>query len=444
MTMHESAIGIGIVLVAGSALLLQGCSLGERGLGEPGDIKPINEDSTILTVTSLVDGPVGEFERRRLTEFAASRNNLQIRYSPAFESVDARLALYRRLFKERSPQPDIFEIDVIWPGLIAEDLLDLTPFLRDDLAAYPKDLLQTYTVRGRLIALPLFVDSGVLYYRADLLRQYGFAQPPETWDDLERMSEVIQRGERQRGNVNFWGYVWQGSPSESLTCNGLEWQASQGGGHIIESDGRISVANRNAIAAIDRAASWIGRISPPGITAYIEDDSLNAYAAGNAVFMRAWASMYESVRSGMHSGQTAVALLPAGKNGHSRTLGGVAIAVSKYSEHRDEAIAALRDLVSADSQTRRAIQLGIPPTLVNLVQRPELMQKTPFQGQLSGQAMTGLEPRPSVAAGQLYSEVSRAYYLAVHSALTRQVPAAKALVDLEAELGRITKARTAR
>jgi trehalose/maltose transport system substrate-binding protein len=426
---------IAFLLVAAVVIPLAACRFHASD-----QMKESSDSPTLLTVTALVDDANADFERQTLNEFAASRRNLQVRYIPAFESTDARLGMYKQLFKARSPEPDIAEIDVIWPGLIAEDLLDLAPYFGGEIQAFPAELIRTYTVHGRLIAIPLFVDTGLLYCRSDLLRKYGFTDPPATWDELERMSQVIQRGERGLGKTNFWGYVWQGSATEALTCNGLEWQASQGGGHIIESDGTISVCNANAVRAVERAVSWVGRISPPGTTAYTEDDSFNLYAAGNAAFMRNWSSSYGAVRDLSIGSETAVALLPAGLSGHSRTLGGIAVGVSRYSEHREEAVAALRYLSSAASQTRRAIQAGIAPTLVALEQRPDLLQQTPFHGSLlSGQILTGLVARPSVVAGRVYDQVSEAYYLAVHSALTRQVPAATALARLQTELVRITK-----
>ena len=67
------------------------------------------------------------------------------------------------------------------------------------------------------------------------------------------------------------------------------------------------------------------------------------------------------------------------------------------------------------------------------------MQKTLFHGQLSGQALTGLEARPSLVAGPAYDQVSKAYYQAVHLALTRKVSPAEALTGLQTELGNILK-----
>src|SRR5580700_4575679 len=109
----------------------------------------------------------------------------------------------------------------------------------------------------------------------DLLRQYGYRGPPRTWDDLEIMAARIQAGERAKGKKEFWGFVWQGAADEGLTCNALEWQAAEGGGRIIEENQAIRVNNPQTIRAWQRAAHWIGYISPPGVVGYREWDSLN-------------------------------------------------------------------------------------------------------------------------------------------------------------------------
>ena len=95
------------------------------------------------------------------------------------------------------------------------------------------------------------------YYRSDLLAKYGYHIPPQTWSELEKMAFRIQEAERAAGDKTFWGFVWPGAADEYLTCLALEWQASEGGGMIIESNRTISVNNENAIRAWQRAAHWI-------------------------------------------------------------------------------------------------------------------------------------------------------------------------------------------
>src|SRR5205814_366808 len=116
----------------------------------------------------------------------------------------------------------------------------------------------SYTVDHKVVAMPYRVDIGLLFYRTDLLQQYGYHEPPSTWDQLETMAVRIQAGERVKGKKDFWGFVWQGAAAEALTCNALEWQAAEGGGQIIEEDETISVNNPHAIRAWHRAARWVG------------------------------------------------------------------------------------------------------------------------------------------------------------------------------------------
>jgi len=67
---------------------------------------------------------------------------------------------------------------------------------------------------------------------------------------------------------------------------------SRGGGRIIEEDQTISVNNPRVIRAWQRAAHWVGSISPPAVVGYRQWDSLNVWIAGNAAFMRHWTSAY--------------------------------------------------------------------------------------------------------------------------------------------------------
>jgi trehalose/maltose transport system substrate-binding protein len=85
-------------------------------------------------------------------------------------------------------------------------------------------------------------------------------------------------------NSAFTGFTFQGGAYEGLTCNALEWQFSNGGGTIIESDGTVSVNNDQAKAAFEMAAGWVGTIAPEAVTGYMEEDSRAVWQGGNAAF----------------------------------------------------------------------------------------------------------------------------------------------------------------
>ena len=68
---------------------------------------------------------------------------------------------------------------------------------------------------GQLVALPVYVDGGILYYRKDLLKKYDIDKPPQTWQQLVKQAQKVQTGLRKT-NQNFYGFLWQGAQYEGL------------------------------------------------------------------------------------------------------------------------------------------------------------------------------------------------------------------------------------
>lgn len=102
---------------------------------------------------------------------------------------------------------DVFVIDVIWPGVLAEYAEDLKPVfenLDEFIPAIVENnkvkIVENNKVNEKLVAVPWYVDAGLLFYRNSLLKKYDYDKPPETWDQLEEMAKKIQQGERNEGN----------------------------------------------------------------------------------------------------------------------------------------------------------------------------------------------------------------------------------------------------
>jgi len=244
----------------------------------------------------------------------SAQTGIRVDFIPGPESMTERLELYRRYLGSKSGTPDVYYIDVVWPAVLADQVVDLNQYLAKDAADQLEAELRNDTVNGELTSMPFNTEMGVLYYRADLLHKYGYSHPPNTWDELEKMAARIQAGERSAGNHDFWGYVWQGAAYEGLTCNALEWEQSYGGGGVIEADGSITVNNPRTIQAIKRARRWIGTISPPSVIAFKEQDSRNVLHAGNAAFERdwLWRQFSEETLLPNSTARFAIALMPAG------------------------------------------------------------------------------------------------------------------------------------
>src|SRR5271157_2504233 len=292
-------------------------------------------DSGAITIT-IATGAVGhEYDLSVLSaqEYMKSHPNIKIEVLKTPDLTTDRLGLFLQYFEAKSSEVDLMQIDVIWPGDIAEHLVDLNPY---GASKYVGDIfpamLANDTVKGKLVAVPWFTDAGLLYYRSDLLSKYGYKNPPKTWKDLAVMAKKIQDGERAAGNQDFWGFVWQGNSYEGLTCDALEWLVSNGGGSIVEPNGKISIDNQKAAAALDMAAGWVGTISPPGVTGYGEEDSRRVFQAGNAAFMRNWPYAYSlgQASDSAIKDKFDVVPLPAGDAGRAAAaLGGWQLALSK-------------------------------------------------------------------------------------------------------------------
>lgn len=386
----------------------------------------IDADS-VATSLAINQQLATEFERK-------TGAHIEIIKGPA--SASERLSQYLQYLGAKSPDIDIYQIDVIWPGMLAEHFIDLKPyFTPQELAAYFPSLLDNNTVAGRLVALPWFADAGMLYYRKDLLVAYGYQQPPARWDELGAMAERIQKAERAAGKRDIWGFVFQGRAYEGLTCDALEWQASSGGGRIIEQDGRISVNNPPTIRAFSRARGWIGTICPPGVTTYEEEEARHLFQEGNAVFMRNWPYAYSLANASDSPvrGKIDVTLLPTGGAGHMACLGGWQLSVSRYSPHQREAVEFVRFLASEYAEKLRAVKMSLLPSRMGLYEDKEVAAAIPF---LASMKKTFLEavPRPSNAAGEKYNEVSTRYFQAIHRVLTGSRSAEDAMRELDQTL----------
>jgi trehalose/maltose transport system substrate-binding protein len=356
--------------------------------------------------------------------------------------ADDRLGLYLQFFQAQSSQVDVYQIDVIWPGDLAVHFVDLFEYgARDVVDAHFPAIVENNTVDGRLIAIPWFTDAGLLYYRTDLLEKYGFDGPPATWSELTEMAQTIQDGERAE-NPDFWGFVWQGNAYEGLTCDALEWVASNAGGSIIEPDGTITINNPNAVEVIDLAASWVGTISPSGVTGFGEEDARNLWQAGNAAFMRNWPYAYSlgNAPDSAVAGNFDVSPLPAGDamgGTPAATLGGWQLGVSRYSNNPELAADVALFLASYDEQKIRAVEGSLNPTIMALYEDEDVLEAVPFFGSLYDVFINAVA-RPSTATAPNYAQVSAAFFRSVHSVLTGAEDAESALALLELDLEALT------
>lgn len=400
----------------------------------------MEEDSKTITVAAGAVGTEFELAQDAAAAYMEMHPDVTVEILQTPDLTTDRLGLYLQFFESQSSEVDLYQIDVIWPGDIAEHLIDLNEYgAKEYTDAHFPSIIQNNTVDNRFVAMPWFTDAGLLYYRTDLLEKYGYNEPPTTWDELEMMAEKVMQGERAAGNQDFWGFVFQGNSYEGLTCDALEWVYSYDGGSIVEPDGTISINNPNAIEALEKAAGWVGTIAPDGVTGFAEEDARNMFQAGNALFMRNWPYAYSLGNSegSAVKDKFGVSPLPSGKNNiRAASLGGWQLACSKYSKNPELAADVLFFFTSYEQQKKRAIEASYNPTIIDLYEDPEVLEATPFFGTLKD-VFTSSVARPSTVTAPQYAQVSKIFYENVHDVLTNESTAERAVKNIELDISDI-------
>ncbi len=283
--------------------------------------------------------------------------------------------------------------------------------------------------------MPWFGDFGILYYRTDLLKKYGYTHPPTTWAELGTMAKKIQDGERDK-NKNFYGFVFQGNSYEGLTCDALEWVASSGGGNFID-NGKVTIDNAKATAILNLVRSWVGNISPRGVTSYDEEGARNAFAGGNAAFLRNWPYAYSANQTTPVKGKFDVTVLPHGAGGTSvGTVGGWQVGVSKYSKYKGAAIEFVRYLASPATQKFDAIYNTNVPTIPAVARDKAVVKANPYLKPKI--ANVKRVTRPAKYLGTHYAQGSQIIYQGINQILNGS-DAKSVLPGISSRLSRLVK-----
>jgi trehalose/maltose transport system substrate-binding protein len=208
------------------------------------------------------------------------------KYRIAFREGNAdtrqRLDKLRTQFQAGEEDLDVILGDVIWTSELAasgwvSDMSDRFP--ESDRQKFLPGSVDAITFDGKPYAMPWFTDTGLLYYRKDLLKESGYDAPPKTWDELKTMARRV----REKSGTKF-GFVFQGARYEGGVCDGCEYIWGNGGDVLEPEDpSRVIVDSPQAIAGLTTERSMItDGVSLKAVSVYKEDESAGAFLNGTA------------------------------------------------------------------------------------------------------------------------------------------------------------------
>jgi multiple sugar transport system substrate-binding protein len=336
-----------------------------------------------------------------------ARLDIQPRSTNQFHDV-----LTQRL-KTDPESVDVFLMDVIWPPGFASagwaaPLDDRFP--SGEREEFFEGCIEAVSHEGQIWGVPFNTDSGLLYYRKDLLEERRLI-PPRTWAEMIEQIEAIRSA---RGDPKLWGYSAQFSQYEGLICNLLEFVHSNGG-DLLDPEGTEAI---EAIRFVrDRI---VGDVAPRGVLTYLEQESLDLFKSGGAVFHRNWpyaCKILNDPEESTVAGKVGIAPLPTFRDGMSTaSLGGWSFGICAASRHPDEAWAFVEALTSPEMQEHFAVEASKAPARKALYRDEQVLQANPHFGAMLPVFETAT-PRPR---SPIYARISNALQPFLHEAIARQ------------------------
>jgi multiple sugar transport system substrate-binding protein len=158
--------------------------------------------------------------------------------------------------------PDGSTLDSKWVADFYEYLQPLNDYVDDIDDFFP--FVQDVTVRdGDLLAGWKYTGCRCLYYRQDLIDQYGDGEPPRTWEDTIALGEDIADGE------NITPFMFRAEPFDNLP---YFWGQ---GGELVDDDGAPVLDEESNREAMVNVLTFISDLVDAGVTpqrvANIED-----------------------------------------------------------------------------------------------------------------------------------------------------------------------------
>ncbi len=343
-------------------------------------------------------GKVSGFEQyfqSLLLDFERQNPGLRVRDETMPWDTGQQHQLYAINLEGRSDSFDLFGLDIIWVSEFARAgwIADLSPrFTPAERARFLPSTIEAATWRNKVYAVPFFTDSGLLYYRKDLLDKYGL-KVPETWDELAAAARTVLSGEKDPALV---GYVWQGKQYEGMICDAVEVLGSNGV-RFLDAEGRWAVDDARAAEAL---RMWTGlvdkKVSPHLVLAADEETARQVFGNGQALFMRNWPYAYGiySKPTSAVAGKFGIAPLPHFP-GHESvgTLGGWFLGVNRWSKHPEAAYKLAAYMTSRPLQEDFFRRLSYLPTRLEVYGDGTMVKEFP-QLRDFARILTRTMPRP--------------------------------------------------
>ncbi|OOC62950.1 ABC transporter substrate-binding protein [Paenibacillus ihbetae] len=344
-----------VLWMAALTMLAAGCMAG--GSGIDGRMAESERPMDPVRITAyMAKNPVADILRAHLPEFE-EKTGIQVDFQALTNEQ-----LSQKMFVQMtvgSESPDVFMIRPLEELSLYENNGWLAPLEsyavsdpRYDFADFSSTALESVTVDGKLLAIPLSTEQQILFYRKDLLEKQGIGVP-QTLDELE---EAVRRVHDPEHGV--YGFVARGQRS-ALVTQLSSFIYSEGGNFLIEDQAALNT--EEALKGMKRYVNLLRNYGPPDAINFSWPQSADLFAQGKAAFFTDASAIYSLLsQSGLNKEDIGYAMFPAGDAGrkpYSTTAWGIAM---NANSPRKEAAWAFMEWASGREMVLEAQKIGNP------------------------------------------------------------------------------------
>jgi multiple sugar transport system substrate-binding protein len=327
-----------------------------------------------------------------------SGGKYKISYQLLPQASDGQRQQMVRRLAAHDPTMDILGLDVTWEPEFAQ-----ANWIQPWTGTYKAQAeagtlapaLATAMWKGQLVAVPDNTNTQLLWYRSDLV-----PKPPTTWSEMIADAEQLAK----EGKPHY--IEIQGAQYEGATVWFNTMVASAGGSILNPTATKVTLGAPavKALSIMKQLATGPG--GDPSLSVQMENENRLAMEAGSAAFEL----NYPFVYPGMKTDNPKLfknfkwALYPQVNAGTPAkvTIGGIDLAVSRFSQHKALAFQAALCLRDKQNQIIGANIGGVPPTITSLYNNPALFKNYPFHADIL-YALQHASVRPKTPVYQVVS-----------------------------------------
>jgi multiple sugar transport system substrate-binding protein len=321
-------------------LAVAGC--GDSGGGSPGSGKVTLEFAQAGLGTEL------DATKAAIADFEKANPDITVKLVQLSSDATQYGQQLQQRFIAGSATPDVVEVDETnLPSYAKSGWLLALDAMKPDTDGFLPAALRASTYNGKRYALPWFVNTEGLFYRTDLV-----PTPPATADELVAAAQAAMK----KDPAIKYGLAFEGAKYEGVITSFMVMQGGFGG--KLDPANLDTPENRRALEFM-RDTITKHKIAPQAVTGWKEGEVQQAFTSGQAVFAINWPFVFGTAKG--TPVENKVGFVPF--LGKGATLGVETLAVNAKTRHADAAYKLLRFMSNPETQVKRAIATGNPPSV---------------------------------------------------------------------------------